>query len=514
MNAHNNRKPIGQAHHARKAIATTATGAIVAALIVGLTVLPVEGVRADTAQVSNVEVRETVSPKQIVQYCPARMGLADTEAFGDTEFQSSVGNLQSRRRYAAFGSIFHAQSRNLTDADGVDAAVLDSPTQDDGTVAYVSSAQSAKDPSVLETRVLSAQSGTGATGALASWATEGDLPGVAASSCVPTQLQQRFLVPATTTGNTQQLMLANTSDKPTSVDIAAWGTEGEKIALATSSTVTVPANGRSTVMLNAAAPGQQALYVTVTSQNTPIGAVIRSVAMDGLTPKGNDFIMPLRGASTEQAMPIGEKWDGATVYAFARHDTKVTLSWITDHGLVAMDSFAIAAGVVATHDVGKAPKGAVAVYAQSDGDCMLAMRVTASGDEGQRDYAVVNAEPATQQAALAIPADVSANMVVANMEESQATATFVGYDASGKRVGDHEVEVDANSAVTLTPGDIGKGVVAVETTGKSGSLVWGAFLANDSIDESGLAGIAYLPAASLEVQRQTVTARNDASIVR
>ena len=28
------------------------------------------------------------------------------------------------------------------------------------------------------------------------------------------------------------------------------------------------------------------------------------------------------------------------------------------------------------------------------------------------------------------------------------TATFVGYDASGKRVGDHEVEVDANSAVT------------------------------------------------------------------
>lgn len=145
---------------------------------------------------------------------------------------------------------------------------------------------------------------------------------------------------------------------------------------------------------------------------------------------------------------------------------------------------------------------------------MLAMRVTASGDEGQRDYAVVNAEPATQQAALAIPADVSANMVVANMEESQATATFVGYDASGKRVGDHEVEVDANSAVTLTPGDIGKGVVAVETTGKSGSLVWGAFLANASIDESGLAGIAYLPAASLEVQRQTVTARNDASIVR
>lgn len=107
---------------------------------------------------------------------------------------------------------------------------------------------------------------------------------------------------------------------------------------------------------------------------------------------------------------------------------------------------------------------------------MLAMRVTASGDEGQRDYAVVNAEPATQQAALAIPADVSANMVVANMEESQATATFVGYDASGKRVGDHEVEVDANSAVTLTPGDIGKGVVAVETTGKSGSLVWGRSL--------------------------------------
>ena len=236
--------------------------------------------------------------------------------------------------------------------------------------------------------------------------------------------------------------------------------------------------------------------------------------MDGLTPKGNDFIMPLRDASTEQAMPIGEDWDGAMVYAFARHDTKVTLSWITDHGLVSMDSFSIAAGAVATHEVGKAPQGAVAVYAQSDDDCMLAMRVTASGDEGQRDYAVVNAEPAMHQAALAIPADVSSNMVVANMKESQDTVTFVGYDASGKRVGEHDVDVDANSAVTLTPGEIGKGVVAVETAGKSGSLVWGAFLANDSIEKGGLAGIAYLPAASLEVQRQIVTARNDASIVR
>ncbi len=105
-------------------------------------------------------------------------------------------------------------------------------------------------------------------------------------------------------------------------------------------------------------------------------------------------------------------------------------------------------------------------------------------------------------------------MVVANMEESQATATFEGYDASGKRVGEHDVDVDANSAVTLTPGEIGKGVVAVETAGKSGSLVWGAFLANDSIETGGLAGIAYLPAASLEVQRQIVAARNDASIVR
>lgn len=514
MNAHTSRKSIDQARHTRKAIATTATGAIVAALIVGLAVLPVEGVGADTAQVANVQVRETVSPKQIVQYCPAQMGLADAEAFGDTEFQASVGDLQSRRRYAAFGSIFHAQSRNLTDADGVDAAVLESPTQDDGAVAYVSSAQNANDPSVLETRVLSAQSGTGATGALASWATEGDIPGVAASACVSTQLLQRFLVPATTTGNTQQLMLANTSDKPTSVDIAAWGTEGGQIALSTSSTVTVPANGRSTVMLNAAAPGQQALYVTVTSQNTPVGAVIRSVAMDGLTPKGNDFIMPLRDASTEQAMPVGEDWDGAMVYAFARHDTKVTLSWITDHGLVSMDSFSIAAGAVATHELGEAPQGAVAVYAQSDDDCMLAMRVTASGDEGQRDYAVVNAEPAMHQAALAIPADVSSSMVVANMKESQDTVTFVGYDASGKRVGEHDVDVDANSAVTLTPGEIGKGVVAVETAGKSGSLVWGAFLANDSVEKGGLAGIAYLPAASLEVQRQIVTARNDASIVR
>ena len=52
-----------------------------------------------------------------------------------------------------------------------------------------------------------------------SWATDGDLKGVSAASCVVPALKQAFLLSGTKTGLTQQLVVANPSAKDTSVTI-------------------------------------------------------------------------------------------------------------------------------------------------------------------------------------------------------------------------------------------------------------------------------------------------------
>lgn len=137
-----------------------------------------------------------------------------------------------------------------------------------------------------DTRLLTASNGTGAVSSVMSWATDGDLKGVSAASCVVPALKQAFLLSGTKTGLTQQLVVANPSAKDTSVTIRIWGSDKSgALALSTGSTLTV-ASGKETVLnLSAAASGQDALYATVTGTDTPVAAIVHTVSMDGLTSK-------------------------------------------------------------------------------------------------------------------------------------------------------------------------------------------------------------------------------------
>lgn len=496
-------------------VATTASALVVTALIAGLSLWPTQRLSADVPSEQGPSVSETVSPKQIEQYCPAHMELADDGSYGDAEFHAGVGDLRSSRRFAAFGSIFHAQTTTLGDADDAHAQVLDSPLDDgSGDAAFVSSAEAADEPAVFDTRVLTARAGTGASGVLGSWATDGDVAGMSASGCVSPALEQDFLVPSTATGNTQQLLLANLSDKSTSVEIAAWADEDGKLALATSSTVTVKAGAQTSVLLSAAVPDRKALYVTARSANTPVAAVVRSVSMDGLTPKGNDFIMPLGAPATAQAIPLPSASDAVSLLAFGEQESTVTLSWMTSHGLVPMDRMKLEAGRVTSFDAKDAPKGAKAIYVQSDVACSLSARVSRSGDGGQSDFAMVEAAPAMAQSATAIPAGLDATLTVVNMDTKRVEVTMSGFDAKGALVGTKRVEADADSAVELNVADIGEDVAAVSVDQRSATLVWGAYLDSAQVTDAGLAGVAYLPAVSLRIPEQTVRAHADASIVR
>lgn len=96
------------------------------------------------------------------------------------------------------------------------------------------------------------------------------MKGVSAASCVVPALKQSLMVSGTKTGMTQQLVVANPSAKATSVNIKVWGSDKSgALALSTGSTLTVGAGKESVLNLAAAASGQDALYVTVSSVDTP-----------------------------------------------------------------------------------------------------------------------------------------------------------------------------------------------------------------------------------------------------
>ncbi|EFA22143.1 DUF5719 family protein [Bifidobacterium gallicum] len=495
-----------------KTVSIIASTVLVGGIIFALTMIPTNNGVIDHAPRTSSWVSEQTSARRIQAVCPAQMQLADTGSYGDTEFQSSAGNLTSRTRYAAFGSVFHSQVQALGPHQDADATVLTGQSNN-GDVMVSASADQQTTPTIFETRLLSAKAGTGAAGALASYATTGDLRGVSAASCVNTALEQTFLVPSTATGHTNQLVISNPTDQPTTVTVQLWGAQSGRMASATNSTLTVQAGGTTTMNLSAAAANQDALWVDVISSDTAVACTIRMIDMDGLTPKGSDFAMPLDTAATTATIPWTNSATSIDLIARSSHAGSVKLSWITTHGLVAMHTLNLSEGKPVVWTPDDVPQHVIGISATSDVDFVIAARVNSADHDGQTDFALVNGRTPMAQSAVALPADVTANIAVANTDSQLATIRFEGMDAAGAIIGSYTVSLDGNSAATFKASELGDDVVAVLVRQADAHIAWGAALTNTQVQHADLQGIAFLPATALHVPQQTMNAARNQSII-
>ena len=90
---------------------------VIVALVAVAAVYRPTWIHADSPMTQRSSVSRTVSPRQLETYCPARMTIADTDAYGDSEYQASNGNIASSVRYTAFGAVFHSSVGFLGGAD-------------------------------------------------------------------------------------------------------------------------------------------------------------------------------------------------------------------------------------------------------------------------------------------------------------------------------------------------------------------------------------------------------------
>lgn len=495
----------------------TITTIILIAALAALFILPGPKSWVDSVAATDDAIDQTVSPTQSEMYCPAPMQLADTGTYGDSAFQATVGNLSTKARYAAFGSVYTSTVSAFVDGTSSDDVTLqDSDVTDDSDVKTGS--QDLDSSRLMDTRMLQATEGTGTAGAIASWADEGDLKGVSAASCIATALSQSFLLSGSSTGTTQQLIVANPSTKPTAVDLSIWGTASSgKLALSTQSSLSVPAQGESSIDLSASVSDQNGLYVVVSSKETPIAAVVRTVVMDGLTSKGSDFALPLSSASNAAVVPSVNDSDTVSAYLFSRTDTNTELSWITEHGLVHAKDVDVSAEQVEVVDLGKAPKEALGVMSTSEDKLSFSVKATRSGESDQADFALMNATSPTKLSALVVPDDVTAVLSVVNTSNSEHTVTISAYDADGKTVNSKEITLGANAAQTIAAKDFNDGDTAATIftmEDDSQTVGWGARLEHDNLGDGKIAGLSAISATSLMPVTSHVWARSNEAIVR
>ncbi|MCI1673785.1 MAG: DUF5719 family protein [Bifidobacterium tibiigranuli] len=488
----------------RRIILAVITTVLLVALFAALSVLRLAPQWTDATDMSASARGYDVSQRQVTAYCPARMALSDDASYGDSQYHVSQGNIASSARYAAFGSVYQS-SVGALDGNGTQTLLKDVDSQDQTDV-KVAAGDADHGARLMDTRLLQAQSGTGSAASIAAWATSGDLKGMSAASCVPTGLQQSFLLPDTSTGTTQQLVVANPSAKATSLRVDVWGSKQTgTMTLSTGRTLNVAAYGESTLDLAAGASDQDALFVTVSSQEAPVAAVVRIVHMDGLTSKGSDFAMPLNSSTKSTTLNGFNKGDSVTLLGFSEANAAVEASWVGGSEGGKPHTAQLTGGKVSAIDLGQAPKDASALRVTSDSALYVAAKVTDSGHDGIEDFGLVDSAPAVASSAIALPDKVGGDVIVGNPSDGMRKATLTAYDADGRQVSDNALKVGAHGVSRLSSKDFSDKAKLFVLSGNAG-LQWGIRLSQDDVSNANLPGVAWLGPQPLEPRHAHVRA--------
>lgn len=540
--------PIGRRAATKRRLkkARTVTVAVISAALLivatlGATVVPWRGADVQGSAVFAAQVSRT----QQQSYCPQRMALADTASYGDSAFQVSEGNITSQALVAAAGSIESAALVNLagtqsTPLQSASQQAASQQAQDDGSLS-VASVSMNSNSLVASAKLADSSDGTGMFGSVASWATQGDLSGLSATQCVAAATQQRFVVPSTQTGWTQQLVIANPGSTAAAVSLTAWGTSQQgALSLATAATVTVQAQSETTVNLSAAANAQRGLVVDVDSHTVPVAAVVRSVSMDGLNPNGSDYVTASAAASTTQVMPTVASLGTVTVALFSMDDAMVDVSWLTKSGRTQAQQVKVYSQQVTLVDLGAVPDGAYALEATSD-SAITAQAIGTRDGGKQSDFAISGSQESARVFGVALPGNLTATLVLSNSSDADITTALTGYDASGKKVGATTMKVTAGGAAVLDPAKLGTGAAmvivsdsdaassagqtagtadeagttdATEATDKAETgLHVAASVSQPDVSAASLQGIAVIEGASLDAATSLVTASRDQRII-
>lgn len=131
---------------------------------------------------------------------------------------------------------------------------------------------------------------------------DGDLRGLAASSCKPNASDVWLLGGATTVGRQATLVLVNSSSEVGVVDISLYGELGYINAAGTKNIVVAP-NSTKYFPLAGFAVNESLLALHVESVGSPVVAAVQSNVVRGVTPGGVDFVTASAAASGRQIIP-------------------------------------------------------------------------------------------------------------------------------------------------------------------------------------------------------------------
>lgn len=523
----------------------------------------------DDALSPSSSITQRVTATNLKMVCPSRLAISESSDYGDSQYRESDGNISSYARYGVFGNMHNATVRNARDngefasklhsvnsikvannksnsnsddssinsdgssansddsssssseelnddSDAENSNNSDSSVDNSARVVFYANKKIDKDSQVLEGKLSASDSGTGLSASSASWASDGDLRGLSASSCVIPSRSQTFLVPEVDAGTSIRLVSVNSSAKPTIVQIRMWSVEhgSSVLGLSTGSTFTVDANSESTFDIAAAASLSKGLYVQVLSEQAPVASFMQYRRMQGLVVKGVDIIQPLESDCKSSIIPGVSQSDNAKLYIWSRKSSNVNISWMDDEGSKSIKNVPLQSQELKVIDLGKVPDKVSALKLDSNNPIASMVELNRKSDGGQEDVAFATRVNGEGYRAIVTPVNPEeTSLYLASSGLDNTSVKLKAFDYKGDLLKDETIDIRANSSLELKANDIDANAVMFEINSKS-NVAFAARLHKKEVDDAHLAAVAWIKSQSLEPQQVSVKVTRTQGVVK
>ncbi len=260
--------------------------------------------------------------------------------------------------------------------------------------------------------------------------------GLALGSCLQARSQWWFVGTSAGPGQLDELLLANPTDSPAVVALDVFGPAGQ-IDVAGGGGVVVQPGEQSIVRIDSLIPGLSAATVRVSTSGGLVSAALRSSAIDGLIPRGAEYIPAAADPGTTVVVPGIPAGNGSRelVVTAAGRDAAVRLTYLTDDGELEPQGFRripVPAGHTVTVDLDDELTGrAAAVVVSSSTPVVAGARATVEARLAPDATGVLNRVPVADYAWTAGQQPIGTDWVLPLSGVAAAPATLMLSAPSG-----------------------------------------------------------------------------------
>lgn len=328
-------------------------------------------------------------------------------------------------------------------------------------------------------------------------AKDGDLAGLAASTCQAPASNWRFTGLQTNTGATSVLHLTNPTHTTAQVAIELRGPEG-LIDTSTLQNIVIAPGTTRPIVLGGYAQNLDSVSANISSLGGKITASVQQAALRGLTPSGVDLVGSNAAASNTQVIPgvwIGSKDDQKKLTAEAKNlvpqlhisatgsrGAGFTVKVLGSNGEVAADfgeNLAVSSNATTVIDLSSLNQGVYSLLVESDAPVTSSVRMVRGSDPKKASDTAwaVSSQPLTGTQVAPLSANGNGEFSIA-APVSDASIEAVVVDKDGKLSASKKLEIKSGQSITFKPKDVNENAQAVIFSGDSnayiGQLIYGS----------------------------------------